>query len=72
MILEAARIFGGDSGYYCLGDYYVFRDRFEASVRITKHNQMLANLFGDDSPQFDIRALGNFKNGTITTTNGAP
>jgi hypothetical protein len=68
VILETARVFGGDSGYFYLGDYSVFGDRFEASVRITKHNPMWGNVFGDDAPQFDIRVLGNVENGSIIAT----
>jgi hypothetical protein len=68
VILETARIFGGDSGYYYLGDYSVFGDRFEASVRITKHNPAWCNAFGDDALQFDIRVLGNIEDEIITAT----
>ena len=67
-ILETNRIFGGDSGYYYLGDFSIFGDRFEASVRITKHNPVFANVFGDDAPQFDICVLGAVKNDTIIAT----
>jgi hypothetical protein len=68
VILETARVFGGDSGYYYLGDYSVFGDRFEASVRITKHNPAWGNVFGDDAPQFDIRVLGNIEDENIVAT----
>jgi hypothetical protein len=66
VILETNRVFGGDSGYFYLGDYSVFGDRFAASVRITKHNPLFENVFGDAAPQFDIRVFGNIGDEIIT------
>ena len=68
VILETARIFGGDSGYYYIGDYSVFGNRFEASLRVTKHNPPWANAFGDDAREFEIRVLGSIENASIVAT----
>ena len=68
VILETNRIFGGDSGYYYLGDFSIFGDRFAASVRITKHNPAFANVFGDDATQFEIRVLGIVSDDSIVAT----
>ena len=64
-VLETGKIFGGDSGYYYIGDYSSFGDLFEASVRITKHNPQWVNAFGDDALQFDIRVLGTIQQDMI-------
>jgi hypothetical protein len=64
-ILETNRIFGGDSGYHYIGEYFVFGDRFEASVRITKHNPSWVNAFGDDALQFEIKVSGRIREGVI-------
>ena len=61
-VLETNRIFGGDSGYYYIGDFSVFGDRIEASVRITKHNPSWTNAFGDDAIQFEIKLSGRIGN----------
>ncbi len=61
VILETCRVFGGDSGHDYLRDYTVLGNRFEASLRITKHNPAWGNVFGDDAPQFDIRVQGNIE-----------
>jgi hypothetical protein len=68
VILETARIFGGDSGYYYIGHYSVFGNCFEASLCITKHNPAWANAFGDDAREFEIRVLGSIENDSIVAT----
>jgi len=68
VILETNRVFGGDSGYFYLGDYSVFGDRFAASVQITKHNPSWTNAFGDAAQRFDIRVLGTIGDEIITAT----
>jgi hypothetical protein len=65
VVLETNRIFGGDSGYHYIGDFSVFGDRFEASARIAKHNQLWINAFGDDALQFEIRVSGSIGDGVI-------
>jgi hypothetical protein len=37
-VLETNRIFGGDSGYYYVGNYTIQDSQFEATVKIVKHN----------------------------------
>ena len=64
-VLETNRIFGGDSGYHYIGQYCVFGDRFEARVRITKHNPSWINAFGDDAVQFEIEVSGRIRDGFI-------
>ena len=63
VVLEANRIFGGDSGYYYIGEYSIFGDRLEACVRITKHNPLWINAFGDDALQFQIEVSGRIRDG---------
>jgi hypothetical protein len=64
-VLETNRIFGGDSGYYYIGDFSVFGDRIDASVRITKHNPSWVNAFGDDAIQFEIKIWGRIGDDVI-------
>jgi T3SS negative regulator,GrlR len=68
VVLETNRVFGGDSGYFYLGDYSAFGDRFAASVRITKHNPLWSNAFGDAAQQFEIRVLGTIEDEIISAT----
>jgi hypothetical protein len=49
-VLETNRIFGGDSGYYHLGNYTIKDSRFEATVNIVKHNPTWEDAFGSTSP----------------------
>jgi hypothetical protein len=68
VILETNRIFGGDSGYFYLGEYSIFGDRFTGTVGITKHNPLWMNAFGDDAAQFEIRVMGSVQNDVIVAT----
>src|ERR1700726_641838 len=45
-VLEANRIFGGDSGYYYVGNYTIKDSQFEATVKIVKHNPTWEDAFG--------------------------
>jgi len=65
VVLETNRIFGGDSGYHYIGNFSVFGDLFEASVRITKHNPSWVNAFGDDALQFEVGVWGRIGDGVI-------
>ena len=39
-VLETNRIFGGDSGYYYVGNYTIKDSQFEATVKIVTHIQL--------------------------------
>ena len=49
-VLETNRIFGGDSGYYYVGNYTIKDGQFEATVKIVKHNPTWEDAFGSTSP----------------------
>ncbi len=65
-ILETLRVFGGDSGYYYLGDYSVAGEILTASVKVVKHNAMWANVFGDAATEFNIQINGVIREGSVT------
>lgn len=64
-VLETNRIFGGDSGYYYLGDYEMKDGTLSGTVRVVKHNPSWTNAFGDASPAFTIVFSGKMNNGVI-------
>lgn len=64
-VLETLRIFGGDSGYYYVGDYATKDGRIEANVRVVKHNPDWSDAFGDTSTSFNIRIQGTVNNGVM-------
>jgi hypothetical protein len=64
-VLDSNRIFAGDSDYYCIGDFSVFGDHFEAHVWITKHNPLWLNVFGDDALEFEIGVWDKIGEGVI-------
>jgi hypothetical protein len=64
-VLETSRIFGGDSGYYYLGNYTIKDSQFEADVKIVKHNPNWQDAFGSMSPSFNIKVQATASNGII-------
>ena len=61
VVLETNRVFGGDSGYYYLGNYTVKDGVLTATVEITKHNPAWANAFGDYAGAFRIQVTGQIQ-----------
>ena len=64
-VLETNRIFGGDSGYYYLGNYTIKDNQFEATVKIVKHNPTWEDAFGGTNPSFNIKVQATANNGII-------
>jgi hypothetical protein len=64
-VLETNRIFGGDSGYYYVGNYTIKDSQFEATVKIVKHNPTWEDAFGSTSPSFNIKVQATANNGII-------
>ena len=64
-VLETNRIFGGDSGYYYLGNYTIKDSQFEATVKIVKHNPTWEDAFGSTSPSFNVKVQATANNGII-------
>jgi hypothetical protein len=56
-VLEAGRIFGGDSGYYFTGTYSLDEERLRAEVVIKRHTQNpdWPTAWGDFAAEFDAR-----------------
>lgn len=54
VLLKSDRIFGGDSGYYYVGDYSADDKTFEASVKVVKHDPTAQDAFGDRSASFNL------------------
>ena len=64
-VLETNRIFGGDSGYYYVGNYTIKDSQFEATVKIVKHNPTWEDAFGSTSPSFKVKVQATSNNGII-------
>jgi len=64
-VLETSRVFGGDSGYFYLGNYEVDRGVMNAKLKVVKHNPAWANAFGDAANEFEVRLSGAINNGVI-------
>jgi hypothetical protein len=60
-VLKTGRIFGGDSGYYYIGEYAVSGNALTASLRIVKHNPSWNNAFGDTATSFQIKVNGTIQ-----------
>jgi len=46
MVLEAGRLFGGDSSFSFIGSYAVKGEKLLAKVRVKRHSEYLPNIFG--------------------------
>src|SRR5580700_6450871 len=64
-VLETNRIFGGDSGYYYVGNYTIKDSQFEATVKIVKHSPTWEDAFGSTSPSFKVKVQATSNNGII-------
>ena len=58
-ILETNRIFGGDTGYYYLGNYTIKDSQFEATVKIVKHNPNLGGCLRQYQPILQCQSASN-------------
>lgn len=64
VVLKANRVFGGDSGYYYVGEYSADEKSLLISAKIVKHDPTAEDAFGDRSASFSIEArfaLGDHK-----------
>jgi hypothetical protein len=64
-VFETNRIFGGDSGYYYVGNYSVKGSQIDAQVKVVRHNPNWESAFGDASDSFNIKIQGTVNNGVI-------
>jgi hypothetical protein len=55
VLLETNRVFGGDSGYYYVGDYSVYRESIVATIKIVKHDPNWSDAFGDTAESFTVK-----------------
>ncbi len=65
-VLETNRVFGGDSGYYYLGNYEVKDGTISASVQIVKHDPNWRDAFGDNSASFAVILQGKIEGQIIS------
>lgn len=68
VVLETGRVFGGDSGYYYIGDYKIRDGKFTGKARIVKHNKSWNSAFGDNSDKFEIDIIGEINEKNIIGT----
>jgi hypothetical protein len=46
-VLESGGIFAGDSGYYYTGSYDISNHRMNAKIKVIRHNNAFASIFGN-------------------------
>ena len=68
VVLETGRIFGGDSGYYYVGQIKVTGTALSAEVEVVKHDPSWRDVFGDTAQRFRINISATISGGTITGT----
>src|SRR5437588_10055587 len=56
VVFKANRLFGGDSGYYYVGEYSADDKTLLISAKIVKHDPTAEDAFGDRSASFSIEA----------------
>jgi hypothetical protein len=66
VVLETNRVFGGDSGYYYVGNYEVTGDKIGGSLRVVRHNPAWPNVFGDSATSFDVTFHGSISGDIIS------
>jgi hypothetical protein len=54
VVLKANRIFGGDSGYYYVGEYSADGNSLQGGLKIVKHDPTAQDAFGDRRASFNI------------------
>lgn len=65
VVLETGRVFGGDSGYYYLGEFNINQDNITVKAIIEKHDPTWHSAFGDNSLKFGITVNAKIKAGVI-------
>lgn len=60
VVLEANRLFGGDSSMYYIGKYTVSRPNIEFVVSVNRYNAALPSVFGPTHPN-SYRLIGKGK-----------
>lgn len=65
VVLETGRIFGGDSGYYYIGNYSIKEGKLTGTAKIVKHNPLFGNAFGDGANSFDVDVIAAIIDGEI-------
>jgi len=56
MVLDAGRIFGGDSGFSFVGTYTIQDEKLTANVHVKRHSAYTVNIFGIE--EFDLVITG--------------
>ena len=64
-ILKTGKVYGGDNGYYYIGEFAVQGNQLSAAVRIVKHNPNFTHIFGEPDTSYAVKILGIIHNGII-------
>ena len=64
-ILEEGKVYGGDSGYYYIGEFAVQGNQLSAAVRIVKHDPNFVHIFGEPDTSYVVKIIGIIHNGII-------
>lgn len=57
IVFETGRIFGGDHGYYYIGEYSTDQDQIQARVTVKRHASEAQSIFGDVA-EFELHVEG--------------
>jgi T3SS negative regulator,GrlR len=58
LVLEAERVFGGDSGYYYRGSYELHGETLRVNAKVERHNPGWLNVWDDYERKFEIQFEG--------------
>ena len=67
-MLDANRVFGGDSGYYYLGDYSASQTTLTAKVLVVRYNPKHPNDWGEQADEFSLELQGRRSQDVIVGT----
>ena len=63
VVAQNGSLLGGDSAFYCQGEYHINNNLLDATLKITRHNEFIPSIFGDineyelEFKQLDIKKL---------------
>lgn len=58
VVLQNNQVLGGDSAFYCTGEYYIKEGLLSATLDIQRHNEFIPSVFGDiDSYRLEFKQL---------------
>jgi hypothetical protein len=67
-VLETGRVFGGDSGFYYLGEFQSTNGTVTATIDVTQHNPLIQNAWGNGATNFKLQMRGEVQGQNLVGT----